>query len=149
MEIFISAKKLLQFLGLLDFDHPRKKIIGIVLNTIPICFLSMASLSCLCFFRFEANNYFEKIQSICFCAAIFILLIAYCVLLWERQHVLELIMQFEYKINERTSLKKIIHSIKLILLYLWDLLIRYCYRWKIFDKHHLHNDKWEIWKVDQ
>lgn len=101
MEIFIRVKELLKILGFLQFNHPHKKMIAIVQNSICFSVLILSLLSYFWTFRFETDKFFEKTESISLFFVCILLLITYSIFLWQRQRLLELITQFECKITER------------------------------------------------
>lgn len=110
MEIFVGVKKPLKILGFIHFDHSHKRMIAIILNIFSISVMMLAFLSFVWFFCFETDNIFEKTESVSLFSACFLILTSYCIFLWQRQRILELITEFELNIQDRKQLRKQINK---------------------------------------
>lgn len=102
MEIYVGIKRNLQFLGIFQFDHPRKKTFkNVILKISSLCVFITGFLAIFWFFCFEAKTFADKILSIAEAFYVVCMIMAYCILRWQRERFLELITRFESKIEER------------------------------------------------
>lgn len=104
MEIFIGIKKMLRIVGLLKFEHPNAKIekmVNIFQSFIRFVVTPSFFLSILWFFYFRADTFFEKLFALVHFITFSSMIAEYCILLWKREQILELLTQFESKIRER------------------------------------------------
>lgn len=101
MEIFVGIKNDLRRLGCLHYDHPHKKL----LNTIQLSVffgISVVYFSTLLWFLiFEVKTFTDYVESFGpnFCGLIVIF--NHLSFLWQREELLDLMMEFEHMIEKR------------------------------------------------
>lgn len=87
--------------GLLPFDHPHSKLINVAQCFLISGIIFVAFLTPLWFFIFEAETFIEYIEStMTICATLFNMM-TYYTLLWQRNKIFELIMEYQLMIAQR------------------------------------------------
>lgn len=100
MNIFIEEKRLLRWIGVLEFNHPHSKMIQYFIVIIVCGNIFPFILSTFWFFCFNAETIIEYAESFYAFAGGTFSLIIYFLLFWHREEILELIMKMEGRINE-------------------------------------------------
>lgn len=106
MQIFIGIKKLLRIIGFIKLKYPdanTEKIVNIAHNIVIFCGSTCFFLSPLWCLLFEAETFFEKTISFTIFIGLSSTTIAYGMLLWKREQILELFAHFQSKIRERNN----------------------------------------------
>lgn len=104
MVIFIRIKTLLCIIGFLKFKHQDakiEKILNITHDIVIFCCSTCFFLSPLWFSLFHAETFYEISYSFDIFICVLSMEIAYGLLLWKREQILELFAHFEQKILER------------------------------------------------
>lgn len=114
MDIFIAIKRILKLFGFLPINNPYEKVLTITINCICFCvvILNINILAFFWFSLFDAKTLLEHIQSFYMFVYVLSILFAFCVLLWQRKEILELINQFELKIQGRMWIRMHIYILE-------------------------------------
>lgn len=107
IKIFIGVKRILRLLGYLKFDnHPNKNAMNIFQNIFCVFALNVFTCASIWFFLFQPETFAERTENVFVIDYMFSVFIAYCIMIVQRNEILDLISQLELQIRKRKIIKK-------------------------------------------
>lgn len=102
MKILEKVQYLLQYVGGLEFKHPRGRSISISLLSMGYTINIFSLLTTIWFFVFDADNMNDQTSALGSIIMITYIIWIYTIFIWKREEFMELIHNLEQKIGERT-----------------------------------------------
>lgn len=102
MEILVKVRKLLPYVGALEIDHPKGRLISKTLLILSFAINIFSLLTTIWFFVFDAKHINDQTNALGSIIMITYIIWIYSIFIWKRYEFMELIGDLEHTIENRT-----------------------------------------------
>lgn len=102
MKILVKTRTLLLYVGALEFDHPKGRLISQILLFLGYTINIFSNLTTLWFFIFDAENMADQTNSLASIIMLSYIIWIFTIFIWKRDEFMALIESFETQIEKRT-----------------------------------------------